>query len=193
MRLPRWMPGATLLVAALCSSLALWLMYRQDEPEPLVGPPRSDYFLVDFDLVALDSQGRESFHVSGPRLSRHPFLGTIEIEQPRFTLPAQDDGAWRARSDRAWVDAGGSELRLSGAVALEGTPQGEDGELALRTEQLVLFPRERTVQSDDEVSFTSPHSILRGHGLRADLNTRRFQLLDKVTGHYDTPASSPRR
>ncbi len=193
MRPPRWVPGTLLLAAAASSSLALWWLYRQDEPEPLTGPPRSDYFLRDFDLVALDDEGRESFHVRGPRLSRHPYLGSIEIEQPRFTLPDRHDGTWQARAERAWVDANGSELRLIGDVALDGPPEGENGELAFRSERLTLLPRERQVQSDAVVTLASPHSILRGRGLRADLDTRRFQLLDEVTGHYAPPASTSRR
>lgn len=193
MSLPRWVPGALLLVAAATSSLALWWLYRQDEPEPLTGPPRSDYFLSDFDLVALDSGGKESFHVTGPYLSRHPYLGTIEIEQPRFALPDSREGTWLARADRAWVDAGGTELRLIGAVALDSPPEGGSGELAFRSERLDVFPRERKVQSDAVVTLTSRDSILRGRGLRADLDTRRFQLLDEVTGHYASPVSTPRR
>ena len=192
MRLPRWVPGALLLVAAASSSMLLWWLYRQDEPEPLTGPPRSDYFLTDFELVALDAEGKESFHVSGPHLSRHPYLGTIEIQQPRFALPDRRKGFWLARADRAWVDASGSELRLIGAVALDGPTEGDNRELAFRSDRLTVFPRERQVQSDAVVTLTSPHSILRGRGLRADLDTRRFQLLDEVTGHYALPASTPR-
>lgn len=193
MSLPRWIPAAALLLAAASSSLALWWFYRQDEPEPLTGPPRSDYFLTDFELVALDAQGKESFHVTGPRLSRHPYLGTIEIEQPRFLFPDDHSRAWTARSDRAWAAADGTELRLLGDVALDGPAvDGEPGP-RFRTSQLNLFPRERRASSQARVEFASAHSILRGLGLRADLNTRRFQLLDEVQGHYDTPASTPQR
>ena len=103
------------------------------------------------------------------------------------------EGTWLARADRAWVDAGGTELRLIGAVALDSPPEGGSGELAFRSERLDVFPRERKVQSDAVVTLTSRDSILRGRGLRADLDTRRFQLLDEVTGHYASPVSTPRR
>ncbi|HPA00972.1 MAG TPA: LPS export ABC transporter periplasmic protein LptC [Chiayiivirga sp.] len=193
MTLPRWAPGAALLLAAVSSSLLLWWLYRQDQTEPLTGPPRSDYFLTDFELVALDAQGKESFHVTGPHLSRHPYLGTIEIEQPRFLFPDDHARAWTARAQRAWASADGTELRLSGEVALDGPSEDADADLQFRTDSLVLHPREHRVSTPARVEFISPHSILRGRGLQADLKTRRFQLLDEVSGHYDTPTSKSRR
>lgn len=193
MRLPGWVPLAVLCVAAAASSALVWQLYRSDEPAPLTGPPRSDYFLVDFELVSLDEQGREAFRVTGPLLSRHPHLGTISIEQPRFLFPAEDAQPWTARAARAWASADGDELRLNGDVALDGPDESEQGPLAFRGESLSVYPKDRRAASDDVVVFTSAHSILQGRGFRADMQTRRFQLLNEVSGHYETPASTLHR
>ncbi len=193
MKLPDWVPPAILFLAAAASGLALWQLYRTDEPEVLTGPPRSDYFLVDFELVSLDDHGKEAFSVTGPLLSRHPHLGTITIEQPRFLFPVEQAQPWTARADRAWASAGGDELRLDGSVALDGPPEGGQGPLAFRSQSLSIYPKERRAASDAMVAFTSAHSILSGRGFRADMVTRRFQLLNEVSGHYETPASASHR
>ncbi len=193
MRLPGWIPAAALLLAAAASGLALWRLYRADEPQALTGPPRSDYFLVDFELVSLDDHGKEAFRVTGPLLSRHPHLGTISIEQPRVLFPVEQAQPWTARADRAWASADGGELRLDGDVALDGPAEGEQGPLAFRSDSLSVYPKDRRAASEDVVAFTSAHSILRGRGFRADMQTRRFQLLNEVTGHYETPASASNR
>ena len=193
MRLPGWIPALVLLAAALGSGLALWHLYRHEEGTALTGPPRSDYFLTDFELVSLDDHGKEAFRVSGPLLSRHPQLGTITIQQPRFLFPDADNQAWTARADQAWAAADGGELRLSGGVALDGPTDGMQGPLAFRSETLEVFPKERRASSQDLVTFTSAHSILRGRGLHADMGTRRFQLLSEVTGRYETPVSASHR
>ena len=193
MRLPGWIPAAVLFIVAIASGLALWRLYRADEPEALTGPPRSDYFLVDFELVSLDDHGKEAFRVTGPLLSRHPSLGTISIEQPRFLFPVQATQSWTARADHAWASAAGDELRLDGDVALDGPPEAGQGPLAFRSDSLSVYPKERRAASEEMVVFTSAHSILSGRGFRADMQTRRFQLLNEVTGHYETPASAPRR
>lgn len=192
MRSPGWLPALALLSAVLASGVALWLFYQTEKPALLVGPPRSDYFLVDFDLVSLDERGQEAFRVTGPRLSRHPFLGTITIDQPRFEFPVDHAGRWTARADSAWADSNAHELRLTGNVALDAPAEGAQGPMAFRSDSLDIFPRDRRASSDDLVIFRAAHSILQGRGFRIDMQSRRYQLLNEVTGHYDTPFSISR-
>lgn len=188
-----WLPVFVLAIAAAASALALWMLYRVDEPVPLTGPPRSDYFLIDFQLTALDQDGQEAFSVAGPLLSRHPWLGTIVIEQPAFQFPVAEAASWTARADRAWASANASQLRLDGDVALDAPADGTRDALAFRTDSLDVFPRERRAATDAAVAFSSPHSILRGRGFRIDMGSRRYQLLNDVNGHYETPNSTPHR
>ena len=59
-----------LLVVAAVSGWWLWSLNRDDDTPPLTGPPRSDYSLENFQLIAMDEQGRESFSVRGGRAAR---------------------------------------------------------------------------------------------------------------------------
>lgn len=186
----RWLPVAMLVLVAVASSWLLWQLYQREEPASLVGPPRSDYSLTNFDLIALDDEGRESFRVTGPMLSRHPFLGTLDIEQPTFRFPDSDGKPWNANADRAWAAADGKELRLVGDVEFDGPPREGGGRIELRTPRLNIFPDAREVKSDALVNIVSPGATLRGRGLYANLDTRRFQLLSEVRADY---APSSRR
>lgn len=182
----RWLLAAALALLAIATSVWVWHLHRDAEPAPLVGPPRSDYLLFDFDLVALDEQGRESFSAAGPRLARHPHLGTLEIDQPRFSTPDAEGGTWRSRAERAFVDAEGDELRLVGNVVLHG-PDTE-APLRLSGQSLNLYARQRRVASDAPVTITQPGSILTTNGLRGDLDTRSLELLSRIRlQHEPTP------
>ncbi len=192
MRLPGWLPALALCLAALGSGVALWVFYQSEKPVVLTGPPRSDYFLVDFELISLNDEGKEAFRVTGPHLSRHPELGTITIEQPRFRFPVKDADAWTARADSAWAAANANELRLQGDVVLDAPSEGSQDSMSFRSESLDIFPRERRASSDDLVVFDSARSILQGRGFRIDMQSQRYQLLSEVTGHYDTPVSTSR-
>lgn len=176
-----------LLLAAALSSVWIWRLRDDAGPPPLVGPPRSDYELHDFDLVALDRHGRESFAASGPRLNRHPHLGTLEIEQPRFSSPDSSGAIWTSRAERAWVDREGTEMRLIGDARVQGpeTPGAEP--ILMRSEALTLFPGERRVATDLPVTVTQPGSILTATGLRGDLDARRVELLSNVRMHESPP------
>lgn len=186
----RPLPVVVLVLVAVASSWMVWQLYQREEPTLLVGPPRSDYALTNFDLLSLDDEGKESFRVTGPALARHPILGTLEIDEPRFRFPDSDGMAWHASSARAWAAADGNELRLIGEVAFDGPPREGDGRITLRTERLNVFPDAREVTSDARVDIASPGATLRGRGLHADMDARRFQLLSEVRADY---APSSRR
>lgn len=190
MKLPGWLPALILLTMAATSGYMLWKMQRAEQEEPLVGPPRSDYFLADYELVVLDENGNESFRVNGPRLSRHLHLGSYVLESPQFSFPGQDGQAWTAQAKQAWAASDGKELLLDGDVSLDGHSQNE-GALGFRAQNLRIHPRESRAETDGWVTFTSPRSILNGRVFRADLHTRRFQLMHEVTGHYDSPHAKP--
>jgi lipopolysaccharide export system protein LptC len=187
MTLPRWLPAVLLLLAASASGWLLWKLREPETGPPLYGPPRSDYVLLDFELMALDENGAESFRINGPMLARHPHLATLDVQQPRFLFPDADGKPWNARADQAWVSKDGDELRLDGAVAFDGPPDDADGRVALRTDSLTVLPEVDAVRTESIVTVTSPGSILRGRGLRADLKARRFELLAEVTARYAPP------
>lgn len=169
-----------LLAAAVLSGVWVWQLRKQDAPPSLVGPPRSDYALQDFSLIALDEAGKESFAASGPRLSRHPHLGTLDIEQPRFSSPDASGSVWTSRSERAWVNREGTEMKLLGDALVEGPVQPGVEPLRVRSEVLTLFPRDRRIESAVAVTVTEPGSILTASGLRGELDTRRVELLSDV-------------
>lgn len=183
MTLPSWLPGALLLVVAGATGWMVWQLRDDHEPEPLYGPPRSDYMLLDYDLVSLDETGNEAFRVSGPMMARHPHLGTLDAKAPRFLFPDSAGGRWNASADYAWVAQRADELRLSGSVRFDGPPDPQGGRIEVRTEALTVRPRENTMSNEVPVTIDGVGSILRGRALRADLNTRRFQL-SQVNGRY---------
>lgn len=180
-----------LLLGLLAAGSSWWLWLLQDKPSEgaLLGPPRSDYQLLGFEMVSLDKQGHEAFSASGPQLSRHPTAATLTVLSPHFTFPDAQGERWQARSKHAWISADGDELRLLSEVVVDNVPTGKR-QASIETARLDVFPQSSTLRSDDAVTVRDAASILRGVGLRADLNTRRFQLLSEVRARY-VPETTP--
>ena len=183
----------TLIILLMLLAVALtgwwaWSLRQREQPAPLVGPPRSDYQVEQFELLAFDEQGKESFSLRGPRLSRHPSLGTLDIEQPRLRAPDADGQVWTGRAARGWVSRGGDRLRLLEQVELRGPTTTQRLPVRLKSEQLDFLPKTDQVESDDWVTVTAPGSILRGKGLRAELASRQVELLSEVTARYEPTA-----
>lgn len=184
MTLPRWLPVTLLALLAAISGWWLYRLQRAEVPPALVGPPRSDYTLEAFELVALDSAGGESFSVQGPRLARHPFMGTLNIERPVMRFLDDGGAIWTTQAITAFVSKDADLVRLQGDVQVQGPAQDTGEPLLLATAKLNFRPDADRIDTDAAVTITGPGSILRGRDLEVDLDTRRFDLAE-MKGRYD--------
>jgi lipopolysaccharide export system protein LptC len=169
-----------LALLAMTSQVLLWLT-RPPELEPtFTGPPRSGYTLDSFSLNALDETGKLSFTVSGPRLTRRSEDGSIFVSTPEYVMVDKDGRPWVGDSDYAWVSKDGSIMRLEGEVVMEQVSAGNEAGARLRTSDLTALPKAKTFATDAPAQIVQPGSILRGTGLRGDLNTKVLELLSDV-------------
>lgn len=177
-----------LLVAAVVTGWAVWNQRSKDQA--LAAPPgQPDYVLEDFELVALDEQGRESFTLRAPRLARDPSAKTMDIVTPLFLIPAgkgSQGGPWEVRSKTGWVSADGDELRLRGNVVADST--GADGRpVKMASQQLNVFPKAKRATSAVAVTLTRPGLTIHGRELEAHLDSKRVLLQDTKT-RYESSA-----
>ncbi|HLS83748.1 MAG TPA: LPS export ABC transporter periplasmic protein LptC [Arenimonas sp.] len=174
------------LVLGLCAivlvSLVAWRLALRSERPPAPSD-RSEYVLRDYELLALDEEGSESFTVTGPHLFREPGARSLLLEQPVFSFPG-GEGRWTARSVTAWVSPGGEELQLRQDVDMIGPPGATGLRTRFRTDFLSVFPERDEAGTTDRVTVTHGESILRGTGLKVDMQAKRFQLLNDVEGRY---------
>ena len=172
-----------LLVAAIITGWSAWRQRAETAPTAAASM-RPDYVLHDFELVALDRLGKESFLMRAPKLERNPDDKTMSIATPLFLIPDKDGKRWEVRSKTGWVSGDNSEVRLRGKVEAI-SPPGASSPSTIRTEQLNVFPDKNTASSAVLVTVTGPGSTMRGTGMRADLANKRIQLLSKVSTRYD--------
>jgi lipopolysaccharide export system protein LptC len=181
---------ATLAFVAAATQWLVWLNERSGETDTFTGPPRSDYVLSDFELDVLNEDGVLAFTVVAPRLAKHPHLDTLAIDAPRFRMFDGRRNEWLARARDGWVRDDAKELRLTGAVEATRTASATAGAVAIASEQLTALLDENRITSDTAVTIQQAGSILRGTGLRADLDTDRFLLEQKVSARYEPAPKS---
>ena len=78
---PRMLLTLALLVAAVASGWSVWT-HRPERRTTPVAEARSDYTLHDFELVVLDNQGKESFTLRAPELTRNPGDRSMALATP---------------------------------------------------------------------------------------------------------------
>lgn len=174
--------GVLLFVAAALSGWSLWKNRVQPE-EARAASGRSEYVLNNFELTALDKDGKESFTLRAPKLQETPGARTMDLTSPLFLLPDAQGRHWEIRSNTGWVSEDRDEIRLRGAVDAT-SPQGDARNVNMKTEQLNVFPETNRATSEAVVTITQPGSILRGRGLEADLADKRYKLLSQVRTRY---------
>lgn len=179
----RGLLGLLLLVAALFSGWSLWKQRQHDKPSA-ARSNRPDYVLKDFEVVALDKQGKEAFTLRAPHLKRRPDDKTMTLDTPLFFFPDKQGAYWQARSKSAWVSAKADEVRLTGDVNID-SPAGEARPVKMTTAQLNVFPDADRASTPELVTVTQPGFILRGRGFETDMKTRQYQFKSQVRSSYD--------
>ena len=177
---------ALLLVAVLATGWMRWLQ-RDREPARNAAQRRPDYVLSDFELIALDKKGQESFTLRAPKLERDPDAETMTIATPLFVIPpaqGSQNQPWEVRSQTGWVSPEGKELRLRGQVTAQST--NKDGKpVSVATEELNVFPDEQRATSSAPITLRQPGFTLNGRGLDADLKANNIALKSDIKGRYE--------
>ena len=174
--------GVLLLIAAIISGWAAWQNRSRPKAES-VGADRSDYVMHDFEVVALDKQGRESVTLRAPEMHRNPADESFHITTPLFLLPDRDGHYWQMRSKTGWMSPDHNELRLLGEVT--GTsPSQASAATTFRTERLDVFPSRNLATTDLAVTITQPGSILKGVGFQTNLKSKAYEFQSQVKSVY---------
>lgn len=178
-----WRTVLTLLLVAgaAVSAWSVWI-HRTGSATDKAGQGQSDYVLHDFELVALDDTGKESFTLRAPRMAREPGKESLALETPLFLLPDAGQQYWHVRANTGWVSGDGNELRLRGKVRVDGPPQ--ERKVTMNTEQLNVYPDKNLATSAAVVTITQPGTILRGRGLETNLASKHYELKSQVHTRY---------
>lgn len=175
-----WLVIALLALVVAGTEWLLWLGRDRTNAQTFAGPPRSDYTLDDFTLDALDAAGKRTFRVSGPRLARRGDDGSIFVDTPDYALVDGSGHPWTGKSDSAWVDKDGETMKLLGHVEMHRAGDKDDQPVDLVTRDLTTYPKKKTMETEAAATITEPGSILRGTGLRGDLDQKTLELLSDV-------------
>ena len=177
-------------IAAL-SQILLWLTRPPPLEPTFSGPPRSGYTLDNFSMNALDENGKLSFSISGPRLTRGAIDGSIFVSTPDYVIVDKDENPWIGASDSAWVNKDGSTMKLEGHVIMRRTEDADTQPATITTADLIAHPNDKTIETAAAAQITQPGSILRGTGLRGDLNSKVLELLSDVHNTFEPTRRKP--
>ena len=175
-----WLVAALLALAGIALNVVLWITRQRINEQTFEGPPRSDYTLTDFTLNALDAQGKLSFQTVGPRLARRGEDGSIFVTTPDYVIYDGNGHEWKGKSDTAWVNKEGTLMQLDGHVEMHRQAAKGVEPVDVVTRNLTTWPKDKKMETAEPATIVQPGSILRGIGMRGDLNSKVLELLSDV-------------
>ena len=175
-----WLVAALLALVGIGLNVVLWITRQRTNEQTFAGPPRSDYTLTDFTLNALDAQGKLSFQTVGPMLARRGDDGSIFVTTPDYVIYDGSGHQWKGKSDAARVNKEGTIMRLDGRVEMHREAAEGVQPVDVVTRDLTTWPKDKKMETAAPATIVQPGSILRGTGMRGDLNTKELELLSDV-------------
>jgi len=180
-----WLTLSLLGILAITTQLWVWFTRGREPAREFVGPPRSDYSLMNFQMHVLNIEGALAFSVSAPRLTRRGDDGSINIDLPAYDIIDTQGAIWKGTSDNAWVNQDGSQLKLEGAVEMRREPNETMTGATIVTRDVIAWPKEQRMETPAAILITQPGYTLRSVGMKADLSLKNVELLSDVNARME--------
>lgn len=180
------------LIGIVCLAVVVaitgWRRFAASTATPGQLPPEAsqeaDYSLGDFQLTLLDESGAPSMELRGSSMQHDPALERSSFENPRARMMESQGVEWDARAESGWVNDDGTRVQLERSVELDRSGKSRPG-LTVKTDSLMLYPKDKLARTDAIVALSQPGAKLRGQGFSADFASGHYQLNAQVEGNYE--------
>jgi len=181
-----WRGMTVLAVLAILT----WLLAR-DTGEPQAQPladldTRLDYALWNFNAQVLDTEGRVNLEIDAPILRNNASTRIGTVENPRFRILLEED-EWYITADSAIITADREFVSLVGNVDFMRKNRLTLDTLEIRTRDVLLNVTPRTASTDAGVMISQNSDQLEAVGMKLDMKTETYELLDNVQARYANP------
>ncbi|HSS07911.1 MAG TPA: LPS export ABC transporter periplasmic protein LptC [Rhodanobacteraceae bacterium] len=102
------------------------------------------------------------------------------VTTPDYVIYDGNGHEWKGKSDTAWVNKEGTLMQLDGHVEMHRQAAKGVEPVDVVTRNLTTWPKDKKMETAEPATIVQPGSILRGIGMRGDLNSKVLELLSDV-------------
>lgn len=178
-----------IILLALLAVLTGILSRKQDDVmnDPISNlDTRLNYALYDFEGRMLNDAGSINLEIQSPVLRNNAISGIGTVESPAIRIQQEDD-QWYISAESAIISADREQVALKGDVGLIRLNATSGQKLEIVTADVLLNVTPRTASTDADVTILQGTDRLDAVGMRLDMVSRSFELLEDVRAHYETP------
>jgi len=186
-----------LLTIMLLGAVSVFLLFWLSPPEAFLQKPndnigdgealpKADSYMLNISKIDYAKDGTKAFSLKSIEAHHFKRGNRLVLEKPKLISYNQKDAKhpWHMNAKKGTVLKGGERAIFTGDV-YAWQNLDNDAKNELRTDKLILFPEERTAETDKKVTITTPKGNTVGVGMHADLNKELFKLLSRVKGIHN--------
>ena len=143
-----------------------------------------DNRIINLNLVQYNASGALAHQLKTPLMTHIPNGNVNHFNEPRITIMQEKQEPWHIQSKEGYSFDGGEKIIFKSQVQFEQMLAKNDGSNYFTTEELTYFPKIKIAQTDKDIHYVQPGSIVNAKGLKAWLNDKRVQLLSEARGSY---------
>jgi lipopolysaccharide export system protein LptC len=174
---------------AALAGLSFWLLREVEQvaPESQVASTVPDYYLHDMIRTVMDEEGATKYVLRASRVRHFAADDSTELESPKMEVYNGEAGAfpWQVSAERGWVGRGGDVIMLYGHVEIWRLDASGEREIEVVTTGLRVLPADRYAESETPATISTPRSVTRSIGMRANLAHNRLELPNRVRSRYE--------
>jgi LPS export ABC transporter protein LptC len=150
------------------------------------------YSARDAEIIETGVDGKPRYRLEADRITQQPHDGMVNLEHVTMHYRTELGEEWRLRADHGELPEDARNVRLDGAVLVDGplssksqaTAERTMPELELTTEHLNIDTLEQVVTTADPVTVLWSGERIDGTGLWANLKDQRLRLESHVHGLF---------
>lgn len=145
---------------------------------------RPDAWMEEVNAAIFDKQGKMSIKLKTNKMVHYTKQDTSYIYSPFIILYSYGNNPWFVTAKYAKALEGIKELYFNGQVQLHQTKDDKHPDTLIKTNSLLVHPKENTIQTKDPIALFQPNITIHAVGLFANTKSGKISLLSDVRGVY---------
>lgn len=178
-------PGWTTLLLLITSLVSAWMYATslQAIQNTDAQHPQASLTIQSLAWEQFDKQGKPGNRIQAERLEQWASEDSARLYRPLIQSGADRRIPWRAQSRQGRIFADRQTLLLQRQVVLNR--QLSDKQVRIETEQLMIDLVNYTATTRQPVSVRSGSWTIKAAGFRADMSSRKLDLLGQVESYHE--------
>ncbi len=162
----------------------IWVAHLHPKPVTPANAHTINAFMHGANYYQYDDNGQLSTHLTAPYVRHYAISNNSDFIKPNMLVFTAARIPWYIHADSGKSLHGEKVVHLYDHVKLYQPPTPSSPTTTITTQRLTIYPQSALAKTQAPVTIKRPHSIVKGHGMQANLRTGLFKSLAHTRGVY---------